>query len=307
MIKRQRRFLNTEIFIKLGKQIHGSKYDYSKVNYKNANTNVLIICPIHGLFSQNPRSHLKGFGCAKCSNRTAKTTEDFIKESKQVHGDKYDYSETVYVNNHTNVKIFCKKDKIFFIQNPRVHLQGTGCPKCARNQKLTTEGFIERAIAIHGNKYDYSSVVYQSHAKKIIIICPIHGPFEQRANGHLNGKGCYKCAKSYKRSRGEIELCKFIKSIYSGQVLENDRTVIKPKELDIYLPELKLALEYNGEYWHDEIKKRKPGYHKEKQKACEKKGIKLIEVWDSEWHADKDRFKNLIQEVINSIRSPLKI
>lgn len=111
MIKRQRRFLNTEIFIKLGKQIHGSKYDYSKVNYKNANTNVLIICPIHGLFSQNPRSHLKGFGCAKCSNRTAKTTEDFIKESKQVHGDKYDYSETVYVNNHTNVKIFCKKIK----------------------------------------------------------------------------------------------------------------------------------------------------------------------------------------------------
>ena len=132
-------------------------------------------------------------------------------------------------------------------------------------------------------------------------------PFEQRANGHLNGKGCYKCAKSYKRSRGEIELCKFIKSIYSGQVLENDRTVIKPNELDIYLPELKLALEYNGEYWHDEIKKRKPGYHKEKQKACEKKGIKLIEVWDSEWHADKDRFKNLIQEVINSIQSPLKI
>ena len=100
---------------------------------------------------------------------------------------------------------------------------------------------------------------------------------------------------------------KFIKSIYSGQVLENDRTVIKPKELDIYLPELKLALEYNGEYWHDETKKRKPGYHKEKQKACEKKGIKLIEVWDSEWHADKDRFKNLIQEVINSIQSPLKI
>lgn len=89
--------------------------------------------------------------------------------------------------------------------------------------------------------------------------------------------------------------------------MENDRTVIKPKELDIYLPELKLALEYNGEYWHDEIKKRKPGYHKEKQKACEKKGIKLIEVWDSEWHADKDRFKNLIQEVINSIQSPLKI
>lgn len=82
MIKRQRRFLNTEIFIELAKQIHGSKYDYSKVSYKNANTNVLIICPIHGLFSQNPRSHLKGFGCAKCSNRIAKTTEDFYQRIK---------------------------------------------------------------------------------------------------------------------------------------------------------------------------------------------------------------------------------
>lgn len=70
MIKRQRRFLNTEIFIELAKQIHGDKYDYSKINYKNANTNVSIICPVHGLFSQNPRSHLKGIGCAKCSNRT---------------------------------------------------------------------------------------------------------------------------------------------------------------------------------------------------------------------------------------------
>ena len=158
-----------------------------------------------------------------------------------------------------------------------------GCPKCARNQKLTTEKFIEKAKVIHGHKYDYSSVIYQSHAKKVTIICPIHGPFEQRANGHLNGKGCYRCAKSYKRSKGEIELCKFIKSIYSGKVLENDRTVIKPKELD------------------------KPGYHEEKRKACEKKGVKLIEVWDSEWYADKDKFKNLIKEVINSIQSPLKV
>lgn len=132
---------------------------------------------------------------------------------------------------------------------------------------LNTEIFIELAKQIHGSKYDYSKVSYKNANTNVLIICPIHGPFEQRANGHLNGKGCYKCAKSYKRSRGEIELCKFIKSIYSGQVLENDRTVIKPKELDIYLPELKLALEYNGEYWHDETKKRKPGYHKEKQKS----------------------------------------
>ena len=234
------------------------------------------------------------------------TTENFIKKARFIHGNRYDYSLVNYENSKTKIDIICLKHGVFS-QTPDKHINAkSGCPYCAGN-KSNCQKFICKAKKIHGNKYDYSSVVYQSHAKKIIIICPIHGPFEQRANGHLNGKGCYKCAKSYKRSRGEIELCKFIKSIYSGQVLENDRTVIKPKELDIYLPELKLALEYNGEYWHDETKKRKPGYHKEKQKACEKKGIKLIEVWDSEWHADKDRFKNLIQEVINSIQSPLKI
>ena len=89
----------------------------------------------------------------------------------------------------------------------------------------------------------------------------------------MNGKGCYKCAKSYKRSRGEIELCKFIKSIYSGQVLENDRTVIKPKELDIYLPELRLAFEYDGKYWHEIHEERLPGYHDLKDSLAKEKKI----------------------------------
>ena len=240
MIKRQRRFLNTEIFIKLAKQIHGSKYDYSKVNYKNANTNVSIICPVHSLFSQNPRSHLKGFGCAKCSNRTAKTTEDFIKESKQVHGDKYDYSRVEY--------------------------------KSAR---------------------DY-----------VNIICPRHGVFRQRAYIHLNGSGCIKCVKASKRSKGEKELFEYINSIYSRKIIKNSRNQLDNQlELDIYLPELKLAFEYNGDYWHKLHEDRNLGYHENKRNQCIERGITLIEIWESKWKKNKDQIKLLIQEEIKKAES----
>ena len=83
---------------------------------------------------------------------------------------------------------------------------------------------------------------------------------------------------------------------YSGKIIENDRIVIKPKELDIYLPELKLALEYNGEYWHKIHEEKEPGYHKNKQKACEENGVKLIEVWENDWKKNNQQIKDLISK-----------
>lgn len=56
----------TEQFISEAIKVHGDKYDYSKVEYKGCNTDVLIICPIHGEFSQTPTHHLLGCGCKRC-------------------------------------------------------------------------------------------------------------------------------------------------------------------------------------------------------------------------------------------------
>ena len=81
----------TEIFISKAIKIHGNKYDYSKVEYINAKTKVIILCNIHGDFSQTPSNHLSNFNCQKCSNNFKLNTQIFIEKSKQIHENKYDY------------------------------------------------------------------------------------------------------------------------------------------------------------------------------------------------------------------------
>lgn len=125
------RKLTREEFIEKAKKIHGDKYDYSKVEYKNVSTKVCIICKEggHGDFYQRPREHLKGSGCLKCVNREKLDTEKFIKRAREVHGDSYNYNKVEYKDSITPVKISCKIHG-YFTQSPSKHLQGHGCPKC---------------------------------------------------------------------------------------------------------------------------------------------------------------------------------
>jgi hypothetical protein len=124
-----------------------------------------------------------------------KTTEDFIKKSKETHGDKYNYSLSEYVNAKTNVKIICSIHGIFE-QRPRYHISGYNCPKCSGKNK-TNEDIISDFIKIHTNKYNYSLVNYKNSLTPVKIICPEHGEFEQRPKDHLVGKGCQKCSGTY--------------------------------------------------------------------------------------------------------------
>ena len=102
----------TEDFIKKSKKIHNHKYDYSLIKYINCQTKVKIICPDHGIFEQLSTSHLNGNGCPKCIGRF-KDTEQFILDVKKVHGNKYDYSLTEYIDSNTKVKIICKEHDMF--------------------------------------------------------------------------------------------------------------------------------------------------------------------------------------------------
>ena len=140
--------LNTESFITKAKEVHGDKYDYSKVEYVNNSTKVCIICPIHGEFWQIPNNHLSGNGCNKCSGNDKLNTESFITKAKEVHGDKYDYSKVEYINARTKVCIICPvHGEIMII--PNKHLKGYGCNKCKISGKLTKEEFIIKAKEIH--------------------------------------------------------------------------------------------------------------------------------------------------------------
>mgnify|MGYP001051942878 FL=1 len=116
-------------------KVHGEKYNYDNVVYINNDTNIKIICKIHGEFEQLPRNHLSGKGCQDCGGRTGIKFphEKFIKKCIKIHGDRYNYDETVYINVSLKVRIKCQKHGIFE-QNPRNHLKGAGCPKC-KNSK----------------------------------------------------------------------------------------------------------------------------------------------------------------------------
>jgi hypothetical protein len=189
--------VGTDKFIERSTKIHNGKYDYSLVDYKRSDTKVKIICPIHGIFEQLPQSHLKGNGCHQCSGKQRKTTEQFIKEAKEVHGDLYDYSLVDYKTTTTYVKIVCKEHGIFE-QYPTAHVnRGDGCPECGKHYKpkrYTQEDYIEKAREVHGDVYDLSSVVYIGCADKLYPTCREHGLFPQTGSRFLRGFGCPKCA-----------------------------------------------------------------------------------------------------------------
>lgn len=136
-------------FIDRSRIVHNGKYDYSRVELtKGSKQKVNIVCPTHGEFTQAAGEHALGKGCKKCGDsrgvaaRTVEyTTEAFISKAKEVHGDKYDYSLTEYVNTDTKVKIICSEHGVFE-QLPGTHLRPNGCILC-RNDS-TTYNFVQK-------------------------------------------------------------------------------------------------------------------------------------------------------------------
>ena len=188
---------NTESFISKAISVHGDKYDYSKVEYKNTGTKVILICKEHGEFLQTPNEHLVGSGCIDCAGIRKKTTEQFIEEAILKHGKKYDYSKSNYLNSRTKIKIVCPIHGEFE-QVASLHLSGNGCKDCSYEEagKKRLKGiddFINEANEIHENRYDYSKSIYKGTHRKIEIICNTHGSFKQTPKAHLIGQGCPEC------------------------------------------------------------------------------------------------------------------
>lgn len=134
------------------------------------------------------------------------TTGSFIEQAKTVHQNKYDYSQVQYVTSSKKVKIVCPEHGVFE-QTPNKHLSGRGCPICGRNRtKVGKDEFIARARRVHGDKYDYSNVVYCRSDQPVEIVCPIHGSFMQTPHDHIILKhNCPKCghAEAGVKRKGE--------------------------------------------------------------------------------------------------------
>ena len=201
----------TKEFIKNARNIHGFRYNYSKVKYNNSTTDVIIICAKHGEFPQRPGNHIKKkpCNCPKCSGKYKPTTEEFISKCKKKYPNKFDYSEVIYVNQKTKITLKCLTCNNYIYPTADRHLNSGGCSICYGHFKHTTEEFIEKAEKEHVDEkgysiYDYSKVKYESSKTDVIIICKIHGEFLQKPYVHLAGHGCRKCAPNYSPDKKEF-------------------------------------------------------------------------------------------------------
>jgi len=285
----KKRSYKVEEWIEKAKEVHENKYDYSKVEYDNSKTDVIIICKVHGEFEQNPSGHIQGHGCSKCGDESGSLkrrykVEEWIEKAKEVHGNNYDYSKVDYDNSKTDVIIKCKVHGEFE-QNPSGHLQGYGCSKCGGSYNYKTDEWVEKAKEVHENKYDYSKVEYDNSKTKVIIICKVHGEFEQTPYAHTNQKQGCPCCNIFKSE----SLCRSIlNNLTNSNFIKTRPKFLGGLELDGYCEELKCAFEYNGKqhYYYNKHFHRngikdlisQNIRDKIKKQICEENGIKLISI-----------------------------
>ena len=247
----------------------------------------------------------------------------FIEKARQIHNDKYDYSKVNYVNSRTKVCIICPTHGEFW-QTPHNHLKGYGCAECGKEKshlpKITTEDFISKSKERHGNKYDYSKAYYKTWDAKVCIICPEHGEFWQTPSNHINGSGCPKCANEKRKNallkdtklfvdvatlvhdgKPEDEIVSLFSEIEHQQ---HNREILNGMEIDIFIPPLKLGIEYNGLRWHSEEFGKDHRYHLDKLNKCNEKGIRLIQIFEDEWINHREICESKLKQICGLNTNP---
>ncbi len=294
-------------FKEKARKVHGDRYDYSKVEYVDNATKVCIICPEHGEFMQRPYSHLNGNGCPECVGLKKWDNPKFIEKAREVHGDRYDYSKSVYVNKRTKLTIICPIHGEFE-QTPANHIrQRQGCPECGKKyasewRKNDYRHFIEESQGRFGNIYEYPNIEneYINSHSIIHLRCKNCGNvFEKIACDHLTSPhgGCLKCYAN--KSKDEEEITEYIQSLVGVEnVMVRARSVLCGQELDVYIPKLKIAFEFNGLYWHCDERKDK-NYHLLKTEACEHLGIRLIQIFEDEYVNHKEIVLSKIKHLLH--------
>lgn len=238
----------TEEFIWQSKEINGDKYTYDKTVYINAKTKVIITCPIHGDFLQNPNIHIsQKCGCRKCSQpNIGITPKEFCNKVNKIFDGRIVCHEEDFKGMDKQITAYCEKHGKFRTY-PEHLLKGKACRKC-RTEKLTktTEQFIKEAKEMHGDEYDYSLVNYVNYKTKVKIICPKHGAFEQEPDLHIRGSGCPYC---YRR-KGEARIRLFLERNdikYKHEKIFDDLKDKSNLRYDFYLPDYNLLIEFQGQ------------------------------------------------------------
>lgn len=291
-------------------------YDLSRTVYAGMNQKIVFGCPQHGEMSMDAKPFMQGKKCYKCSLEDRKKPRITLRKATtrflEAHKGRYDYSKVAYAGQNTPVEIICSRHGSFF-QQPEFHWNGSGCPQCFHEdrrgaaQRGTIEDLEAKVRARFGDLFDLSGVVYTNSQADISVVCTKHRTeCRTRPNWLVSGQNpCPQC--NHMKSSGEEEVRRFL-SIFTTVEARN-RTLIKPREVDMYLPEKKLAVEYCGMYWHshhdadDERKNRHK--HFEKYTQCQEQGVRLLTIYETEWAERGPAIRRLLRNAIGKSRGKL--
>lgn len=329
--------LTLDKFIEKSNLNHNFKFDYSLCKYINSSTKVTVTCKKHGHWDVLANDHMnKSYGCPTCgiesrTNKRKLTLEHVVKQAKEKHGDRYDYSNMKsYTNSKQNMIVRCKiHDELFYptVSN-HIGSKESGCPLCANISNGEScakpiEEFIKESITIHGDaKYDYSTLNYTRVSATASMHCNKHGLFHFSPNRHLNGIECCKLC-STKGSYAEKEIAKYILSIFGEDftIELNTKPVYNPYtkghlELDMIFIEAGLAIEYNGhQHYHEDsyynVKRQTKSsiFDRDEYKRywCRERSILLIEIpyWEFNMQQPKNIREAYLEELSHEIEELL--
>ena len=307
------------------------RYDFSNAKYKGALTPITgIVCYKHGEFQQYSAQLRKdGAGCPQCGmdQRKAKTRMnpvEFVARAEEVHPGRFSYERTAYKNMTTKVTVTCPDHGDFKISPIKLIHSAQGCPECgalrrgvrkdasasarlAADTKMasTAADYAKRGTAVHDGLYGYDLSNYSGMNGKVRIDCPNHGWVEVHAGHHIYNKhGCPRCMT---KSAPEDAIAAYL-AIFTT-VEQRNRAIIGPKELDIYLPEHNIAVEFCGMYWHSHTdradEKKNKNRHAEKHRLCAEQGIRLITIYETEWQERPETIKRMLRNAIGKTKGKL--
>lgn len=302
----KKHFYSYKEYMKLLKEKYGDIYSITEEDFSHRDKKQYAIfkCEKHGYFKTKPAQLLTSCCCKDCNRE--KKLEELKHKAKEFYGANYE----VFYNNETDKKINvkCKKHNIVTsLWKQHLFKNKFICSECYKEERLkdNEKSFFKRANELYNSFYSYKGD-YTTSQNYITAICPIHGIFKVTPNDHIcKHSGCPKCGN--RLSNGENEIYEFCKTL-NDDVIQRDKSIINPYELDICVPNKNLAIEYNGLTWHSEqYKENAKVYHIQKTNLCNDKGIKLIHIFEDEWLEKNNIVKSMIEREISEMETVIMV
>lgn len=281
--------------------IRGQGYVLLSDEYKDNKTKIRLRCPEGHVFEVR-FDNFKGNSsrCPICkgmkSSQRQKYSINYVKECFKERN--YELLSEIYINNRQKLRVKCTEGHIFDMPFGEF-LAGHGCSECYGNKRHDYE-YVKSYV--EGRGYEMLSYNYVNSKTKIKLQCCKGHIFDMRFNNFQNEQGCPVCWYQTCSSKAEKEIFHFIDENVNTDVIPNDRTqIINPLtneflELDIWIPEFKKAVEFNGSYWHSS------NYSKTKDKIkkeqCLAKGIDLLVIKEQDWLTNKEKCVRILENFL---------